>query len=91
MDRSLPGPSVHRIFQARVLEWVAIGLLLHTHTHTHPPVGEESACNTGDLGSIPGSGRSPGGHGNHSSIFAWRIMDRGDWQATVLGVAKSQT
>ena len=24
MDRSLPGPSVHGIFQARVLEWVAI-------------------------------------------------------------------
>ena len=28
----------------------------------------------------------------HSSIFAWRIpMDRGAWQATVHGVAKSQT
>ena len=27
--------------------------------------GKESVCNTGDLGSIPGSGRSPGGgHGN---------------------------
>ena len=40
--------------------------------------GEESACSAGDLGSIPGLGRSPGrGHGNHSSIFAWKIpMDR---------------
>ena len=28
-------------------------------------VGKESACNVGDLGSIPGLGRSPGeGHGN---------------------------
>ena len=28
----------------------------------------------------------------HSSIIAWRIpMDRGTWQATVHGVAKSQT
>ena len=28
--------------------------------------GKESACNTGDLGSIPGSARSPGeGHGYH--------------------------
>ena len=28
----------------------------------------------------------------HSSIFAWKIpMDRGAWQATVHGVAKSQT
>ena len=26
MDRSLPGSSVHGIFQARVLEWVAIAL-----------------------------------------------------------------
>ena len=35
--------------------------------------GEESACNTGDPGSIPGSGRSPGGgNGSHSSILAWR-------------------
>jgi len=36
--------------------------------------GKESTCNAGDLGSIPGSGRSPGGgHGTHSSILAWRI------------------
>ena len=27
----------------------------------HSSVGKESACNAGDLGSIPGSGRSPGG------------------------------
>ena len=41
------------------------------------PGGSEvraSACNAGDPGSIPGSGRSPGeGNGNHSSILAWRI------------------
>ena len=35
---------------------------------------KESACSAGDLGSIHGSGRSPGkGHGNHSSILVWRI------------------
>ena len=54
--------------------------------------GKESACNVGDLGSIPELRRSPGGEGmaNHSSILAWRItMDRGAWQATVHGVAKS--
>ena len=35
----------------------------------------------GDLGSIPGLGRSPGGgDGTHSSILAWRIpIDRGAW------------
>ena len=37
-------------------------------------VGKESACNAGDPGSIPGSGRFPGeGNGNHSSILVWRI------------------
>ena len=36
--------------------------------------GKESTCNAGDLGSIPGLGRSPGeGKGYHSSILAWRI------------------
>ena len=41
--------------------------------------GKESACNAGDLGSTPESGRFPGGgHGTHSSIRAGRIpMDRG--------------
>ena len=32
-------------------------------------VGKESACNTGDLSSIPGSGRSPGGGHGISSIL----------------------
>ena len=35
---------------------------------------KESACNVGDSGLIPGSGRFPGGgYGNHSSILAWRV------------------
>ena len=35
---------------------------------------KESTCNAGDLGLIPGSGRSPGeGMATHSSILAWRI------------------
>ena len=36
--------------------------------------GKESACNVGDHGSIPESGRSPGdGMATHSSILGWRI------------------
>ena len=36
--------------------------------------GKESVCSAGDLGWIPGSGRSPGeGIATHSSILAWRI------------------
>ena len=51
---------------------------------------KESACN---VGSIPGSGRSPGGgRGNplHCSCLE-NPMDRGVWRATVHKVAKSQT
>ena len=36
-------------------------------------VGKESAYNAGDLGLIPGLGRSPGEVNTHSSIPAWRI------------------
>ena len=37
--------------------------------------GKASACNAGDLGLNPGSGRSPGAKemATHSSILAWRI------------------
>ena len=53
---------------------------------------KESACNVGDQGSIPGSGRSPG-EGNTNSLQSSCLencMDRGDWRATVHGVEKSQ-
>ena len=37
--------------------------------------GKVSDCNAGDLGSIPGSGISPGGrNATHSSTLAWRIL-----------------
>ena len=47
----------------------------------------------GDKGSIPGSGRSPGGrHGNPLQYSCLENpMDRGAWRATVHGVAKSWT
>ena len=49
--------------------------------------------NAGDLGSIPGSGRSPGeGNGNPLQYSCLENpMDGGAWWATVHGVAKSQT
>ena len=52
-----------------------------------------SACNAGDLGLIPGSGRSPGeGNGNPLQYSCLENpMDGGVWWATVHGVAKSQT
>ena len=56
-------------------------------------VGKESACNAGDLGSVPGSGRSPaGGHGSPlQSSCLENPMDRGAWWATVHGVTEGQT
>ena len=52
-----------------------------------------NAGDIGDTGSIPRLGRFPGGGlATHSSSLAWRIpVDRGAWQATVYGVAKSRT
>ena len=49
-----------------------------------------SVCNTGHLGSVPGSGRSPGGkNGNpFESSCLGNAMDRGAWQPTVRRVAK---
>ena len=45
--------------------------------------GKESACNAGDLGSIPEAGKSPGeGHGYPLQYsFLENPMDRGAWQA----------
>ena len=55
--------------------------------------GKESACNVGDLGSIPGLGRFPReGNGYPLQYFGLKnSMDRGAWQATIHGVAKSWT
>ena len=50
-------------------------------------------ANAGDVGSIPGSGRSPGeGNGNPLQYSCLENpMDGGAWWAAVHGVAKSQT
>ena len=54
--------------------------------------GKWSFCNVGDLGSIPGSGRSTGeGNGTPLQYFCLKnSMDRGDWWTTVYGIAKSR-
>ena len=63
---------------------------------TEGPAGKESPCNagdTGDVGLVPGSGRSPGGgHGNPLQ-YSWLEypMDRGACWATFQRVAKSGT
>ena len=54
--------------------------------------GKEFACQTGDLGLIPGFGRSLGERNGNPFQFSClgNPIDRGAWQATVHGVAKSR-
>ena len=53
---------------------------------------QESACNAGDLGSIPGSGRSRGEENGYPLLyFCQDPMDRGAWGTTVHRVIRSQT
>ena len=70
-------------------------MLVHTISECFPgsSAGKESACNAGDLGSIPGLGSSPGkGNGNLLQYSCLgNPMDREAWQPTVHGVAKSWT
>ena len=55
-------------------------------------VVKASACNAGDLGSIPGSGRSPGGGNGNPLQYSCleNPMDGGAWWTIVCRVAKSQ-
>ena len=55
--------------------------------------GKESTCNAGDVGSIPGLGKVPGG-GNANQLQYSCLespVDNGAWWATVHGVSKSWT
>ena len=54
---------------------------------------KESACNERDVGLIPELGRSPGEGNGNPPQYPWleNPMDRGAYQATVHGVAKSWT
>ena len=56
---------------------------------------KKCACNAGDSGSIPGSGRSPGEGNGNPPILQYSClenpMDRGVWWAPVQGVTESQT
>ena len=67
------------------------GLLNLTGCFPSGSDGKESACNAGDLVSIPGLGRSPGeGNGYPPQCSCMEnSMDWGAWWATVHGVAKS--
>ena len=86
MDCSLPGSSVHGIFQARVLEWVAIAFsdIYATIYKLGLPGGsaaKEYACSAGDPGSVPGSGRVPGEGNGYPLQYSYleNSMNRAAW------------
>ena len=78
----LANPSHICPFNQTILVGVRASLVAH---------GKESACSAGGLGSIPGSGRSPGrGNGNPLQCSCLENpMLRGDWRAAVPGAEES--
>ena len=72
---------------------MSISSVVEGHLGPDGSHGKESACNGGDLGSIPGSGRSSGaGNGNPlQDSCLENPMERGAWGATPHRVTKSWT
>ena len=97
MDRGAWWAIVHGVAKS----WTRLSTLTFTfHTKNGAsqvaPVVKDPPANAGDvgdMGSIPGWGRFPGGgHGNPLQYSCLeKLMDRGAWWATVHRIAKSQT
>ena len=68
-------------------------MTFHFSRYSVSPAGKESACNVGDLGSVPGwQNPLEEGMATYSSILASRIpMDTGAWWTTVHGISKGWT
>ena len=84
----IAGPWTIRVWTLGVQLYMVFFFFLKGFPHSS--VIKESACNAGDLGSIPGMGRSPG-EGNGSPLqYSCRenLIDRGAWQATIHGVSR---
>ena len=79
--------------QITVCSWLQISWLpLQISELTGGSDSKESACNAGDLGLLPGLGRSPGEGKGYPPQYSGleNSMDRAAWQATIHGVAKTQ-
>ena len=84
--------NVHKSFEERNHE-VITSSFITSQGFPGGSDGKSSACNVGDLGSIPGLGRSPGeGNGNPLQYSCLEnSMDGGAWWAAIHGVTKSWT
>ena len=83
---------VYKVYWTFIWAWVFMTCLTE---HELPSwlSSKESSCNAGDVGSIPGLGRSPGGGNGNPLQYSClgNPMDTGAWWATVHGVTKSWT
>ena len=71
---SLPSPFLH------YHSFIQQSLFTSYYTQAgfpHSSVGKESACNAGDLGSISGSGRSPGEGISYPLQYSWASLVAG--------------
>ena len=87
------GEPKHSQVQKGFLAWEVEVVISSDSGFPGGPEVKASACSVGDLGSIPGSGISPG-EGNSNPLQCSCLenpMDVGAWWATVHGVAKSRT
>ena len=83
-------PSTKQIFHLIILTGILLFIGGPRGIDPGSSVGEESACNAGDPGLIPGVGRCLGeGNGNPLQCsYLGNSMDRGAWLTTVHGVAR---
>ena len=98
--------AIHTTYHSGCCYWpsgwgVFVRFLQHKSTLPHTSSwffhggsdSKESTCNAGDLGSVPGSGRFPGGGNGNPLQYSCleNRMDRRSWCSTVHGVTKTQT
>ena len=91
--RALQTVSRTQITRDLVRDIITFVYLFHIQLFPGGSDGKESACKARDPGLVPGSGRPPGeGNGYPLRYFCLgNPLDRGGWQATAYGAAKSPT
>ena len=85
--------AVYRVAQSRTwLKWLSSSSSLGFLGFPCGSAGKESTCNAGDLGSIPELVRSTGGGQGNLLQYSCleNPMDRGAWQAAVLGLHRGR-